>query len=209
MRLKFKNPQFAKDIHQSKLFSKEKLTEVSLIMEEGKCYPEDFEELAKLKHLEHLYVDHDGTVNFAFFSPLTQLCDLHVGTMDCAYCIPAVINLRALQSLTRLESLEIRDFINIDVDGIGTLTQLKELFITFGGRIHHIEQIAELPFLRYLSLCDTIHKNLDFLQLLSPDVELDLNFVEVEEDIDIRIIQRFTNRSCEDITINGKTYEKI
>lgn len=209
MELQFKNPWFAEDLRHSKLFNKEKLTEVSLGMEEGKCYPEDFKELAKLEHLEHLYVDHDGAVDFAFFSPLTQLRELYVRTMDCAYCIPAVINLRALQSLTRLESLGIGDYIDIDVDGVGTLTQLKEVSIAFGGRIHHIEQVADLPHLQFLDLCATIHKNLDFLQLLSPDVELHLEFAEVEEDIDIRIIQRFKNRSCEDIVINGKKYDNI
>lgn len=209
MELHFKNPRFAEDLQLSKSFQNEKLTEVSLVMEEGKCYPEDFDELAKLKHLEHLYVDHDGAVDFAFFSPLTQLRELYVRTMDCAYCIPAITNLRALQALTQLESFGIQDFTNIDVDGIGTLTQLEEVSITFGGRIHHIEQVAELPFLRYLDLCDTIHKNLDFLQLLSPDVELCLSFAEVEEDIDLRIIQRFPNRTCEDIIIHGKKYENL
>lgn len=209
MELHFKNPQFAEDLRHSKLFQKEKLTEVSLVMEEGECYPEDFEELAKLEHLKHLYVDHDGAVDFAFFSPLTQLSELYVRTMDCAYCIPAITNLRALQALTQLDSFGIQDFTNIDVDGIGTLTQLEEVSITFGGRIHHIEQVAELPHLRYLDLCDTLHKNLDFLQLLSPDVELDLDFVEVEEDIDLRIIQRFPNRTCEDIIIHGKKYENL
>ena len=95
MELHFKNPQFAEDLRHSKLFQKEKLTEVSVVMEEGECYPEDFEELAKLEHLKLLCVDHDGAVDFAFFSPLTQLRELYVRTMDCAYCIPAVTNLRA------------------------------------------------------------------------------------------------------------------
>ena len=212
MELQFDNPSFRYQVEHQAAQNGGLDNIISLLIEEDENCHEDFRQeykkLAKLENLKDLTVEGDGVIDCVCLSPLVQLQHLSLSALFCAYPV-SVINLPALRPMKQLKYLEIADFTDIDIAGIDALDSLEEVFITFGGRIHHIEQVANLPNLRYLDLCDTEHKNLDFLQLLSPDVEINLVAVTVEEDIDIRTIQRFINRSCEDIVINGKKYEKL
>ncbi len=181
----------------------------SLFLQETPNYPNDYNELAKLESLKELIIAFDEeNVDCSVFAPLKQISYLEITAMFCAWPITCS-NLHALQSLEKLEILRISEFSELDLAEISCLTQLKEVWVCYGGNVEHIENVVNLPNLQFLWLVDINMKSLDFLNLLPSTVTLNLEFITVEEDFDINLLKRFENVTIEDVTIHGEKYEKL
>ena len=95
-----------------------------LVLDEVVAFPEDYKELAKLNKLQDLTIAHDaGVVDFTVFTPLKQLKALEITALFPSWRISCT-NLQALQSLPNLETLEITEFLDVDMEEIKHLAQL-------------------------------------------------------------------------------------
>ena len=161
-------------------------------------------------NLEDLYWECSGNiVDFSVFSTMYNLHSICVSGGDLSSVEFA--NLEAIKNLPKLQNLFLHEFGKADVTPLSQMTQLKHLALMYSSQIKNIDIIGTMDFLEKLSLDGLYVENLDFLDMLSDNVELEMCGIEIYncKNIDARKWKRFKKRDICEIRVKDKWWDYL
>ena len=155
--------------------------------------------------MEDLYIENWNEYNICAFNDFKNLPKLKNLTVSGGtYSGIQFINLENLLPLSNLKSLSLHEFGFVNLLPLANYTQLENFYCGYGNRVVNISVIENFSALKSLSLLGFKLKNLDFLDALPNNLELELCGLELDEEINVNKLKRFTNYDISEITVKGR-----
>ena len=164
-----------------------------------------FSFLKALHNLEDLYIENWNEYNICAFNEFKNLPKLKNLTVSGGtYSDIQFINLENLLPLNHLKSLSLHEFGFVNLLPLANYTQLESFYCGYGRRVANISVIEKFSALKSLSLLGLKLKNLDFLNALPNNLKLEICGLELDEEINVDKLRRFTNYDISEITVQGR-----
>lgn len=160
--------------------------------------------ISSLSYLKELYLiggDDESGVDFRYFQSLKELSTLMVS--GGAYSGMNLCHLESLAELTNLTDLRLHEFGNVDLKPLENMPWLKRLFCGYANTVENVEVIRKLVHLESLELIDFELKDLCFVDVLPPEMEICLGGLTVKQPYDLKQLERFTKRDLYENTVAG------
>lgn len=158
-------------------------------------------------HMEELYVSVGHDFDFASFQNMKELSSLFVSGGDLSGV--NYLNLEALLPLEKLQTVHLHEFGSVDLFPLSSMLQLRELGIHYADKVLNIDIIGTMTQLDELRLTGLDVENLDFLDQLSSCVRLEMCGIHVYNGVDLQKWKRFNERDICEISVKDKLYEYI